>query len=105
MNAQQLYIKLQKEIEEAPVIPPCQTSDPDAWFGAVDPLETFHTATYKEAKKLCGMCPVQDTCLAYAMEANEPEGVWGGLTPDERKKMRWAAKRTWERRQHSKKYA
>lgn len=105
MNAQQLYLKLQKEIEEAPIIPPCQTTDPELWFGI--PTADYESAafSYKEAKKLCGFCPVQNTCLAYALEANEPEGVWGGLNPHERRKMRWAAERTWERRQRMRKYA
>lgn len=103
MNAQQLYFQLQKEIEEAPIIPPCQTSDPELWFGAVERDGVPQQANYKEAKKLCGFCPVQNTCLKYALEANEIEGVWGGLTPEERKRMRWAAERTWQRRQRMRK--
>jgi WhiB family redox-sensing transcriptional regulator len=94
MNEQQLYMKLQKEIEEAPSIPPCQTSDPEVWFG----FNEEKTSYYKTAKKLCGFCPVQNTCLEYALAANEVDGVWGGLTPDERKKMRAAQQRIRQRK-------
>ena len=89
MNEQQLYMKLQQDIENAPIIPPCQTTDPDIWYGVNDDK----TAFYKTAKKLCGLCPVQDACLKYALAANETEGVWGGLTPEERKKMLSAQQR------------
>lgn len=40
------------------------------------------------AKALCASCPVIDDCLAYAVETNQPDGVWGGATPPERAKLR-----------------
>lgn len=40
------------------------------------------------AKALCASCPVVDDCLAYAVETNQPDGVWGGATPSERVKLR-----------------
>lgn len=94
MKPYQLYEKLRLEIEEAKVIPPCQTTDPDIWFG----VNEEKTAFYKTAKKFCAMCPVQAACAEYALVSGEPEGVWGGLTPDERKKMRAAKDRLYERR-------
>lgn len=30
------------------------------------------------AKHLCSTCPIKDLCLAGALEAREPWGVWGG---------------------------
>ncbi|MXM66765.1 WhiB family transcriptional regulator [Streptomyces sp. HUCO-GS316] len=38
----------------------------------------------EEAKRLCATCPVKDACLTHAIANNEQDGVWGGLTPDER---------------------
>jgi WhiB family redox-sensing transcriptional regulator len=35
-------------------------------------------------KAICGGCPVRQECLAYALDAGEPFGIWGGLTTDER---------------------
>lgn len=42
------------------------------------------------ARKLCHECDVQAQCLAYALTTLTVDdfGVWGGLTPDERKQVR-----------------
>jgi WhiB family transcriptional regulator, redox-sensing transcriptional regulator len=50
---------------------PCQQEDPELWFAeAPDDVEF--------AKALCGTCPVQQACLAGALQRREPWGVWGG---------------------------
>ncbi|HSJ26817.1 MAG TPA: WhiB family transcriptional regulator [Acidimicrobiia bacterium] len=40
------------------------------------------------AKALCGGCPVLDDCLAFAIETNQPDGIWGGFTAKERVRLR-----------------
>jgi hypothetical protein len=40
-----------------------------------------------EARKVCYSCPVQTTCLLYALGRRERFGVWGGLDPGERTKL------------------
>jgi len=40
------------------------------------------------AKEICGVCPVQEACLQYAVATNQTEGVWGGLDANERRRMR-----------------
>jgi WhiB family redox-sensing transcriptional regulator len=40
-----------------------------------------------EAKKICSACPIQAMCLEWAAQTQDA-GVWGGSTPDERKKLR-----------------
>ena len=37
---------------------------------------------------VCRTCPVTGPCLAYAMEHNEIFGVWGGMTPSQRRSLR-----------------
>jgi hypothetical protein len=43
------------------------------------------------AKSICGLCDVEDLCLAWAVKGErwpgEWGGVYGGLTPDERAKL------------------
>ena len=39
-------------------------------------------------KALCAGCPVRMPCLQFALDNNEPHGIWGGMTPDERDQMR-----------------
>ncbi|MGW5570339.1 WhiB family transcriptional regulator [Nocardia thailandica] len=41
------------------------------------------------AKQICQRCPVLTHCRDYAVEANEPHGIWGGMTPRERHRYRW----------------
>lgn len=40
------------------------------------------------AKAVCMSCPVIDECLAYAIETDQPDGIWGGFTPKERRSIR-----------------
>ncbi|MFI9412390.1 WhiB family transcriptional regulator [Nocardia gamkensis] len=41
------------------------------------------------AKKICAGCPVLTHCRDHAVAANEPYGIWGGMTPRERARYRW----------------
>jgi WhiB family transcriptional regulator, redox-sensing transcriptional regulator len=41
-----------------------------------------------EARLICGECLVRQECLDYALREFETEGVWGGLSPDERQRFR-----------------
>ena len=38
----------------------------------------------KTAEKLCSGCPLLEQCREYAMEAQEPYGIWGGTRPKDR---------------------
>lgn len=42
----------------------------------------------RAAKMICLDCPVRAQCLAYALERNEPFGIWGGLSERERRKVK-----------------
>lgn len=46
------------------------------------------SADLARAKVICASCPVRDDCLAFAIETNQPDGVWGGLTAKERTRVR-----------------
>lgn len=41
----------------------------------------------KELAELCSECPVQDACLAHALQY-EHHGIWAGTTPKDRREMR-----------------
>jgi WhiB family redox-sensing transcriptional regulator len=62
----------------------CRQADPELWFP--EPGEDD-----RAAKLICGWCPVRSVCLAWAMDTNEPYGIAGGLTPEERRRARRAA--------------
>lgn len=40
-----------------------------------------------QALELCEGCPVRSDCLDHALELNIRDGVWGGLTGDQRKRL------------------
>ena len=50
---------------------PCQLHDADLWF-------SDSPADLDIAKALCAECPIQQACLAGALERAEYTGVWGG---------------------------
>lgn len=61
----------------------CAGSDPDLWF-----TDTRSPAAYTEAKAICDRCPVQPQCLDWALEIRTTHGLWGGLTPHQRRALR-----------------
>ncbi len=50
----------------------------------------FHPLTDEEAeaaKAICAQCPVREACLEYALANRERDGVWGGATERERRRI------------------
>ncbi|WP_084961664.1 WhiB family transcriptional regulator [Thermoactinospora rubra] len=64
----------------------CRSSDPELFF----PLAPSR-AQEARAKAVCARCQVQAECRDYALRSGESEGIWGGLTPDERRRLRFPA--------------
>lgn len=56
-------------------------------------LDLFYQGDRTEAKQVCATCPVREPCLDWAMGTGEQEGVWGGLTPEERRRLRQSLNR------------
>ena len=48
-------------------------------------------AEVARAMAVCATCPVAAECLSWALETNQPDGIWGGHTLKERRSIR----RTW----------
>jgi WhiB family redox-sensing transcriptional regulator len=40
------------------------------------------------AKEVCATCPVREACLDFALTTRQHDGVWGGLTESERRRVR-----------------
>jgi WhiB family redox-sensing transcriptional regulator len=40
------------------------------------------------AKTICATCPVRDECLEWAIATRQEDGVWGGMTDNERRRLR-----------------
>jgi WhiB family redox-sensing transcriptional regulator len=55
-------------------------------------VEIFYPATEDEfdaieAKAVCALCPVRQACLEFALAHREREGIWGGATERERRRI------------------
>ena len=63
------------------------------WEGArcddpnISPEVFFSPLTVKEAVEYCVECPLMMKCAEYALKEQIPDGVWGGLTEQQRKDM------------------
>lgn len=78
----------------------CSTADPDLFF----PISTSGPALRQvaQAKAICARCQIQRECLDFALDAGPVQGVWGGMTEEERRLARRRERRadtrhTWER--------
>jgi WhiB family redox-sensing transcriptional regulator len=72
---------------------PCAESDPDAFFPEDRPEGNFmpNRLAYpmeREAKMTCLECPYKLRCLEYALKNEDLQGIWGGFTESERRKLR-----------------
>jgi WhiB family redox-sensing transcriptional regulator len=47
-----------------------------------------------EAKAICELCSVRQPCLEFALVTREKDGVWGGLTARERRRLVRQRRRT-----------
>jgi WhiB family transcriptional regulator, redox-sensing transcriptional regulator len=69
----------------------CLDEDPELFFPvgntgpALDQIE--------EAKIICQRCEVLEPCLSWAVEFGQNDGVWGGLSADERRSLKRRAAR------------
>ena len=64
----------------------CRREDPELFF----PIGSSGPAVEQtaEAKAVCGRCPVVARCLTWALESGQNDGVWGGLSEDERRALK-----------------
>lgn len=41
----------------------------------------------RRAKRICQTCRVQNKCLAFALVTEQPFGIWGGMSEQERQNL------------------
>ncbi|MEY2426852.1 MAG: WhiB family transcriptional regulator, redox-sensing transcriptional regulator [Actinomycetota bacterium] len=58
----------------------CRGIDAEIFFPVTD-------EDAEAAKAVCNVCPVREACLEFALAAREREGVWGGATERERRRI------------------
>jgi WhiB family redox-sensing transcriptional regulator len=70
----------------------CRDPDPELFF----PIGTAGPALrqIREARRICCSCPAQAPCLAWALDHEVTDGVWGGTTAGQRRAIRSLARVT-----------
>jgi WhiB family redox-sensing transcriptional regulator len=67
----------------------CRGLDPTIFYP--DPDDDTEA---EPAKAVCDQCGVREACLEYALGFREKEGVWGGATERERRRIIRQRRRT-----------
>jgi WhiB family transcriptional regulator, redox-sensing transcriptional regulator len=64
----------------------CSTADPELFF----PISSLGPALRQvaQAKAVCARCHIRQACLRYALDAGPVQGIWGGTTAAERRRLR-----------------
>jgi WhiB family transcriptional regulator, redox-sensing transcriptional regulator len=60
----------------------CRGLDPVIFYPLSDEEEDVEAA-----KRVCAQCAVSEACLEHALAVREKEGVWGGCTERERRRI------------------
>ena len=65
--------------------------DDDLWFLTTSRSNSDrYAAACAEAVTICAGCPVRAACATVAITTRADDGVWGGLTPEDRATIRSA---------------
>ena len=83
---------------EADVRPSPPVNDPDLAPAWQQQAECLHHAGHvdffpargesvRDAKAVCTICPVKSECLEYALQHRIEQGVWGGASERERRRI------------------
>jgi WhiB family transcriptional regulator, redox-sensing transcriptional regulator len=60
----------------------CRGLDPVVFYPLSDEEDDAEAA-----KRVCAQCAVRQACLEHALAVREKEGVWGGCTERERRRI------------------
>lgn len=65
----------------------CRTVDTSIFFPETE-------AAAAPALAVCARCPVREQCLDFALDTRQNDGIWGGATEIERRRLRRTRTRT-----------
>jgi WhiB family redox-sensing transcriptional regulator len=66
----------------------CRNIGSETFFGYVDETTSNRLKRERDAITICRQCVVRLECLTHAQTTPEQDGIWGGLTEKERRKIR-----------------
>jgi len=62
---------------------------PAEWF-----FPQAHDWVPEVARSICEGCPIKDACRDFAVNTNQEYGIWGGTSPEDRRKIRRQRRRS-----------
>lgn len=62
----------------------CNGVDPELFYLPYNIRGEEKRIQIAEAKAVCAKCPVREQCLEFALAVEEPFGIWGGMSEEER---------------------
>lgn len=65
----------------------CAQVGGDFWYPPKGGTTMGEQSVSRLARFICARCTVRAACLAYALEHDEQEGIWGGLPPRARRRL------------------
>lgn len=88
--AQKYFTLIEATTGEEPCSQPEFLDNPKVWLGEITADKyisnwaSSNNVSKATAEKLCADCPIKELCRDYAMDAQEPYGIWGGTRPVDR---------------------
>lgn len=70
----------------------CLDEDPELFFPVGETGAALHQ--FEFARRVCDTCERRTACLEVAIATDAPHGMWGGTTPEERRRMKRRTPRT-----------
>ncbi len=65
----------------------CRNQDPSVFFHPDGERGKARRHRQEKAKEVCAQCPVLLRCREHSLAFEEPFGIWGGLTEEERSRL------------------
>lgn len=70
----------------------CINENPELFFPDVT---SGHVLLWiEQAVRVCRSCQVTSECLKWALDNNQDDGIWGGMSEEERQRLRATGHRT-----------
>lgn len=66
----------------------CAQSDPDFWNPPDGTSSQTTRQYYRIARGICTRCGMREACLKFALDNDIHFGMWGGLSPRERMRVK-----------------
>jgi WhiB family redox-sensing transcriptional regulator len=78
-------IRVERDFDLQPPANGACAGHPTEWWFPLKAPRRAEWINIRTARQICESCDVRVECLEYAIEAEEVHGIWGAMTPEQRK--------------------